>query len=575
MVQKKTKTIQWYLILIISLLILISGVLLPILNNSLFINEYSRQTSDYLEQITEQLALNIETYLNEVSRLCLSPYYSDSFMELLETPVNGDMEALVKRRKVDNYLKAVMTTPRSDIYSVYIFTDDGVYGSSRRSNAFNQNGYEKEDWYQAALSANEFVYITPDSERNIRPGYTFSIAHQLRSISNNNNIIGVIRVDANFNGIKATCEKVKTDERYLLEITDDEGNIIYESFDNQRVKASTSPTDMITSTRLIRFMGWTIRYSVLDNVITDYTKVTQIFNVIASVVLVLIGVTLTSFAIRRLMRPLYQTVEVIRKVEEGNLEVRAPETERIEVSELNRSFNSMLDRIGAMMEKEKKLTREIYQAKYLHKQAQFNALYHQMQPHFIFNTLTSIDILIKNNHKEQAVESIHQLSVLLRGMINADKMISLNDELEILDSYIKLEQLRHDDLAVSVDIGNDVDLSLLIPAMIIQPVVENSLKHGYETKKEEKIIEISIYKQDTKLFVEVEDNGDGIRPEALNAINERLESEDSDDSVDSVGLWNIDRRLKLLFGKGYGLRIDSDYSLGTLVTIMMPGGRNV
>ena len=108
-----------------------------------------------------------------------------------------------------------------------------------------------------------------------------------------------------------------------------------------------------------------------------------------------LGVAISIFFVRRQLRPLYQTVNLMEEVEAGNLTVRASTDCTDEIASLNSAFNHMLEQIQEMMDQEKQLTKQVYEAKYLQKEAQFESLHRQIQPHFLFNTLNTINLLIK------------------------------------------------------------------------------------------------------------------------------------------------------------------------------------
>ena len=144
-----------------------------------------------------------------------------------------------------------------------------------------------------------------------------------------------------------------------------------------------------------------------------------------AVIMAMIGMVISAFFINRYLQPLYATIKLMESVESGDLSVRAGQAYTEEIAYLNGTFNRMLSRIQKMLIQENQLTREVYTAKYLQKEAQYEALQRQIQPHFLFNTLSTISILAKCNRTTEVIESIDQLATLLRGMVNAGKEISL------------------------------------------------------------------------------------------------------------------------------------------------------
>lgn len=307
--------------------------------------------------------------------------------------------------------------------------------------------------------------------------------------------------------------------------------------------------------------------------ITKDAKTTLMFNLCLAIALAVLGVAVSAFYVRKLLRPLYQTVELMEQVQSGDLDVRAPDEGSDEIAYLNAEFNRMLARIQAMILQEGQLNKQIYEAKYLQKQAQFDALHHQIQPHFLFNTLNTISLLVKCGQNREAVSSIDQLAVLLRGVVNANREISLASELKITESYLHLQKLRHDHLSYDIQTHN-IDLSYQLPALTVQPLVENALVHGCEDKAGEIMIRIALSAGDGQLTIQVHDNGVGMDRETLCALQEQLARCDNEavegTETGGIGLVNIHRRVHLIFGDAWGIQIDSAPGEGTTATLALP-----
>ena len=180
------RKIQSRMIKYIALLLALVGVLASVFNYATFVRQYSRQTGKYIGQIADQVALNIEGYLQEIARLCLSPYYNSLVMNALEEETGNSQDFLSRKRVIENYLEEVMTIPRSDIVSVYILVDE-VFGVSRTYGDGIPSNYTEQWWYQEALRASEYIFLPND-------GKTFSILHQIRSMDEPGKVIGVIKV---------------------------------------------------------------------------------------------------------------------------------------------------------------------------------------------------------------------------------------------------------------------------------------------------------------------------------------------------------------------------------------------
>ncbi|OGL47458.1 MAG: hypothetical protein A2161_17150 [Candidatus Schekmanbacteria bacterium RBG_13_48_7] len=192
--------------------------------------------------------------------------------------------------------------------------------------------------------------------------------------------------------------------------------------------------------------------------------------------------------------------------------------------------------------------------------SRYEVLKSQINPHFLFNTLNSIASLIRTN-PEEARDIIVKLSSVLRTLLKERRnLVSVEEELDLIDKYLAIEKSRfgRDRLKVIQEIDPD-SREILIPAMILQPLVENAIKHGISKKIGGGTIKIRIKKNEGYLFCEVVDDGVG------------TELKDENDMLDrGIGLNNIKERLKMVYGDRFRFHIDSNIDDGTDVRIEVP-----
>jgi two-component system LytT family sensor kinase len=187
------------------------------------------------------------------------------------------------------------------------------------------------------------------------------------------------------------------------------------------------------------------------------------------------------------------------------------------------------------------------------------ALASQINPHFLFNTLTSISSLIRSN-PETARTVIVKLSGLLRRLLRSrDHFVTLREELESIDEYLDIEMIRFGpQLRVHKEIAPDT-LDIIVPSMILQPLVENSIKHGFSRKVGGGRIAIRSVRSGTHAVIEVEDDGLGMTEERMGTA-----------LTDGIGLSNVNERLSVIYGAGYRVRISSVPGLGTIIRLEIP-----
>ena len=206
-------------------------------------------------------------------------------------------------------------------------------------------------------------------------------------------------------------------------------------------------------------------------------------------------------------------------------------------------------RIEMKLEEQKRLLLE----------ARLDALQRQINPHFLFNTLNSIASLVRMK-PELAREMIVKLANILRALLkDHDTYVPLSEELKFTDDYLAIEVVRFGEkLRFEKDVAEDT-LDMLVPSMLLQPLVENSIKHGLSSKVEGGIIRIRARRSGARLYLSVEDDGVGIPEARLATVLEH-----------GIGMGNVNERLRVLFGSEYGMWIDSRPGEGTCVRIESP-----
>ena len=235
----------------------------------------------------------------------------------------------------------------------------------------------------------------------------------------------------------------------------------------------------------------------------------------------LFGVLISIGLVRLFLKPIFQMTRFMKTAQSGDLSVRADATGHDEFSYLASSFNKMLEEIQLQNENNDYLTRQVYEARYLEKEAQYTALSNQIQPHFLFNALNTIQLLIKKDRDEEAIQSISMLASLLRGMVNADRDISIQAEMRIVECYLSLQQKRFRGLSYSLPDVSHLE-TYLLPALTIQPIVENALVHGCEPKRGDTHIVITLTEKANELLITVQDNGIGMEDEQEEKLQEAL-----------------------------------------------------
>lgn len=267
---------------------------------------------------------------------------------------------------------------------------------------------------------------------------------------------------------------------------------------------------------------------------------------------------------RRITTPIEDLVRAMKQVQKGDFKVVAQMNHSLiyedEVGILYRNFKIMVERID-------ELIKEIYTKQLLIKETEFKALQAQINPHFLYNTLESINWQAKANQQHEISNMVESLGYILRHSINFKKsIITLENELEIVQNYITIQKYRFEE---RLDFHMDIPPELMecsIPKLTLQPIIENAIQHALEPSLEPCLIKIKAYEQNDTLFIRVEDNGPGIDLIFLKQVKEgKVQSRGN-----GIGLKNIDERIQLGFGDQYGLKIENMPDKGAVVTVVLP-----
>ncbi|AIQ12596.1 sensor histidine kinase [Paenibacillus durus] len=590
-------------LLFFSVLFILGSVFLAsILSYSKYTMDFEQQSSEQVQQIIAQVSYNIDTYLDDLFRLTLSPYMNDGVMQTLEEDVHDSQLAqLKKRRFIDNYLEEMMIYPRKDINRVFILTDE-IYTVGRMPISVDYDSrFHEFDWYRLAMSTQDSIFVPTHTQQMVKNGgpKVFSIVKQLRSTRDTEKILGAIKVDANYNGIAVICSKVDMGSGGGLFILDNNRNVIYRStnrlnavfFFNQ-VKASGKPTMTINqggtsyllNSTLLPRSNWTIVAVSSIKELNQKATETRNFGFFIALACSLLAFILMYFFVRRFLAPLLHIVKLMREVEQGNLQVSFPAQRNDELGHLGTSFNGLVSRVREMLEENTQLVKQVYEKELLQKEAQVQALYNQIRPHFLFNTLNLISMQMQTGKQDKAIDHLHKLSSMLRSMTRMDKDIPLQKELDLLKAYLSIQSSRYEG-RLEYELKVDPALyDMPIPALLFQPIVENAVIHGCEAKREQTSIVIAGEKTASgEVLFTIRDSGQGMSPETLQKLRGKLEqaqpdhpSAGEDQTPDGarvgtgIGLVNVNKRIKLKYGSGYGIKVDSLQGQGTIVYILLP-----
>jgi two-component system sensor histidine kinase YesM len=265
-------------------------------------------------------------------------------------------------------------------------------------------------------------------------------------------------------------------------------------------------------------------------------------------------------------RPIHKLHDVTSTITKQDLQALMTHDNIDEITELGMSFNIMIGKIRDLLDSKIKEQENL-------KKAELRALQAQINPHFLYNTLDTIIWMAEAKKNDQVIEIVSALSNFFRTSLSKGQdWITVGEEIERTRSYLTIQKIRYRDILDYRIEAEEPVLKNTVLKLVLQPLVENALYHGVKNKRQGGTI-ILRAKQNSndEVVFEVEDNGIGFTPSKLAQVRAELESDSGDIRMESgFGIGNVNKRIKLYYGKPYGLSIESEYNVGTCVRLVIP-----
>lgn len=276
-----------------------------------------------------------------------------------------------------------------------------------------------------------------------------------------------------------------------------------------------------------------------------------------------------SFLSSRVLIPIKRLKKGMKQMEKGIYNISVPVETKDEIGYFCQSFNQMAERMNHLVV-------QVYEAELLKKDAEIKALQSQINPHFLYNTLGTIESLAPLRGEGKVISDIcKSLAKMLRYNINGASFTTLKQEMDQLQLYLSIQKVRYEE-RLEYSVFADPELyNMRIPKLLFQPLVENSIIHGVEHQRKGGTIKVEAILMDGQtVLIKVSDNGPGMEAEVLKALQHRLNTyslacHETSEQLTSIGMMNVHARLKMLYGEQSGLTIESTAGQGTEVTIVL------
>lgn len=562
-------------------------------------NMIKDQNERLLFQQFQQLDHNISSLFSEIDRLSLMFLRDDHIQRLLyRISEKTEVEFLESKNDVQKVIDDFIVN-YSYVDSIYITADNlgAVGGSTDRTLV-----YSKEEWEQSFFTSEPFRRtLERYPELIIHSGFKKSFFNPYLTGNHDGHLVSLMRgTKAIYDPNTSATLIFNIDERYLasvyatalnkeegdMYIVDEAGRVVSASGpervgsrssfvpprEEEAVYGSYYGRSADRNVQIVYYRlheaGWYLLKEIPLSQYSDQIYAVQRMLVAVFLLSVLVIFIVSYFWLRKIIKPLHLLSLKLKDMSRGELGVTVEHIPNNELGTVIRRFNEMSLSMVDLMDK----NNEIQEKK---RELEIEALQYQINPHFLYNTLNMVRWMAVIVKADNIVQTIVALGNILRPVFsNKDPMCSLRDELSYLENYIKIINMRFNNgIQFEINVGEDA-LDCRVPRFILQPLVENSIASG--RRKEAFDIHIGIHAavHEGQLRLSVTDTGEGLQPERLEELNRKLQLGEAPDSTggSGVGLNNVNKRIHLYFGPGYGIRF-APRETGAEVEVTLPAVR--
>ena len=568
--------------------------IVPLLVFSLIVNQnitsimQNNVTVNYQQTIDElamSLSMNVQPFIDLLQHDTRREDIVNFFYDSKQTQVQEPTAQTLKQLLLNKQTAVRLGYP----YYYFALLQDGTVYSEYSVSDASALGFSEEPWLSEMLNIHNYSIRIMTGKR------TKEIGHKDRlyiagTILKGNENCGILMYTVNISFLEKLLSSARYGEHSSLFILDGENNCIAagdkNDLDKDRlpddVSADAAGQDMVSidgvqymvmeSPMVLSYVNesWKVMALVPAYEVFQETTHVKLITISLTLFLMLVILGVVLYLHDRYIRPIEQLYQAMREVRHGDLAVRMNVERDDEVGELLNGFDGMVQSMDDNI-------RRIHEEEDQKRELELRILQEQINPHFISNTLNTIRVMADMRHASgisaAIVSFVHLLEYYFR---ETDSMAPICDEMEHLKEYIYLQNLRYQNrFSFAAELDPELE-RYEIPKLTLQPLVENCICHAFPERCCMCRICVSGHRKGQEILIRVQDNGVGLTPEQL----ELYFSEQALDSAQTAhkGVSNVHKRIRLRFGKPYGLSADSTAGEGTTVTVRLPaadkdGGR--
>lgn len=537
-----------------------------------------QETIRSTQMLMEQAGENLEDYLVSMRQISDAVYYN----------VIKENDFSSSDNDIQRGMNLLYTANRDNLKSIAVYNSYGsLMAAEPVASQKEDPNVTKQDWYVQARAEMENMHFSTPHIQNLFEDDTFryywviSLSRMVELTNHGESQTGVLLVDMDYSGIARMMKQINTSNNgQYYYLCDSNGQIIYHMRqiqisngifqENSRTAASYKDgvyeetfegerRKVIVNT--ISYTGWK-----LVGVIPDSAFTYGMFDIRYFIIMVMLLMALMLGVINRVVS--LRISSPILKLNDSVMEYEAGEQPEIyiggsrEIRHLGESIQRSYEQIDTLM-------RKIVLEQNERRKSELDALQSQINPHFLYNALDSITWMVEGERNDEAVFMISQLARLFRISLSKGRtVIRMQDELQHAKSYLNIQKIRYKNrFSFVFDVEKSIEACCTVK-LILQPLLENAINYGVVGMDDCGEIRVAGRQEDGKIRLSVIDNGIGMSKEEVEFLltdSSRVHKHGS-----GVGLVNVNHRIQILFGKEYGLQVESEPDEGTTVSILMP-----
>ncbi|MGI8257228.1 cache domain-containing sensor histidine kinase [Blautia difficilis] len=572
-------------ILVLSAVLAVTVVSLRYTNSSIYENSVM-----YTQTIIGQLNQNIDSYISYMDNIASLVAGSGDAYKYLYSESGIDALSLKEynqcRQRLTEQFKTILKG-RSDIRNIGIVRRENESSSLFNNGMSTRNQNLKLDtqhWYADAVGKYDHYNLTSSHVQNVISGerpWVITLSRGIRNYTGEGDSDGVVFIDLNYSAISELCTQNSVGTKGYVFILDQDGNIVYHPQQQQLYNElqtenisliMNAKTDVVTAGKgddekiyalsHSETTGWTIVGCMNMSELLKNSRKARSIYVLVALGLIAVALVISSEIARNITFPIQKLRDSMKRVQKGDFSAAEIEVySDNEIGSLTRSFNVMTHKIQDLMAQN-------IQEQEQKRKIELKALQSQINHHFLYNTLDSIIWMAEGKKNEEVVLMTASLARLLRQSISIEnELVTIGQEVEYVRSYLTIQKMRYKDkLEFEINVDPRITHAQII-RLVLQPIVENAIYHGLKYKESKGMLKVHGYELGERIIIDITDDGVGMDEETLKHIYDKHKV---NYHSNGVGVYNVQQRLVLYYGKEYGIIYHSEKGKGTTATVVIP-----